>query len=36
VTDDFIRQFNFFINKNSHLKEMKVSDVIQLAARDQS
>ncbi|HCD1652409.1 TPA: hypothetical protein NBH92_005160, partial [Klebsiella pneumoniae] len=26
-TTDFIRQFYFFINKNSHLKEMKVSDV---------
>ena len=36
TTADFIRQFNFFINKNSHLKEMKVSDVIQLAAREQS
>ena len=36
MTTDFIRQFYLFINKNSHLKEMKVSDVIQLAARDQS
>lgn len=29
-TIDFIRQFHFFINKNSHLREMKVSDVIKL------
>lgn len=36
TTTDFNRQFCFFINKNSHLKEMKVSDVIQLAVRDQS
>ncbi|EAM8616015.1 hypothetical protein JP88_003365 [Salmonella enterica subsp. enterica] len=36
ATLDFIRQFHFFINKNSHLKDMKVSDVLKLAARDQS
>ena len=35
ATTDFIRQFHFFINKNSHLKDMKVSDVLKLAARDQ-
>ncbi|HAU3346921.1 TPA: DUF6387 family protein [Salmonella enterica subsp. houtenae serovar [1],40:z4,z23:-] len=29
-TIDFIRQFHFFINKNTHLKEMKVKDVLQL------
>jgi len=28
---DFIRQFHFFINKNSHLKNMKVSDVVKLS-----
>lgn len=36
ATLDFVRQFHFFINKNSHLKDMKVSDVLKLAARDQS
>ncbi|EIQ5063054.1 hypothetical protein AB1057_002526 [Salmonella enterica] len=30
-TIDFIRQFHFFINKNSHLKNMKVSDVVKLS-----
>lgn len=30
-TIDFIRQFHFFMNKNSHLKEMKVSDVMKLS-----
>ena len=34
MTIDFIRQFHLFINKNSHLKDMKVSDVITLAERD--
>ena len=34
MTIDFIRQFHLFINKNSHLKDMKISDVITLAARD--
>ncbi|MEI6956885.1 hypothetical protein ACOIDZ_31405, partial [Klebsiella pneumoniae] len=29
-TIDFIRQFHFFINKNNHLKKMKISDVIKL------
>jgi hypothetical protein len=29
-TINFIRQFQFFINKNSHLKEMKVSNVLKL------
>lgn len=27
---DFIRQFQFFINKNGHLKEMKAKDVLEL------
>lgn len=36
TTTDFIRQFHFFMNKNSHLKDMAVSDVLKLAARDQS
>ncbi|MGX7400111.1 DUF6387 family protein, partial [Enterobacter sp. ESY66] len=30
-TTDFIRQFHYFINKNSHLKQMKVSDVMKLS-----
>ncbi|EBE6910835.1 hypothetical protein KKZ74_17035 [Enterobacter hormaechei subsp. xiangfangensis] len=30
-TIDFIRQFHFFMNKNSHLKEMKVSDVMKIS-----
>ncbi|ENB7447451.1 DUF6387 family protein [Klebsiella aerogenes] len=30
-TIDFIRQFHFFINKNSHLKEMTVADVMKLS-----
>jgi hypothetical protein len=30
ITKDFIRQFNFFINKNSVLKNMRVSDVMKL------
>ena len=30
-TTDFIRQFNYFMNKNSHLKQMKVSDVMKLS-----
>jgi len=29
-TIDFIRQLHFFMNKNSHLKDVKVSDVIKL------
>lgn len=31
---DFIRQFNLFLNKNLHLKEMKVSDVMRLVEAD--
>lgn len=31
---DFIRQFNFFLNKNPHLKEMKVADVMKLSEPD--
>ncbi|HAO9079390.1 TPA: hypothetical protein IRL82_003786 [Escherichia coli] len=30
-TTDFIRQFHYFMNKNSHLKQMKVSDVMKLS-----
>ncbi|MBJ8868277.1 DUF6387 family protein [Citrobacter koseri] len=30
-TIDFIRQFHFFMNKNSHLKEMKVTDVMKIS-----
>ncbi|KDV91976.1 hypothetical protein AB28_3681 [Raoultella ornithinolytica 2-156-04_S1_C2] len=30
-TTDFIRQFLYFMNKNSHLKQMKVSDVMKLS-----
>ncbi|MCW2107662.1 UNVERIFIED_ORG: hypothetical protein M2402_004863 [Rahnella aquatilis] len=30
-TISFIRQFNFFLNKNPHLKDMKVSEVIKLS-----
>ncbi|EAS4321040.1 hypothetical protein D7A60_25630, partial [Salmonella enterica] len=31
VEIDFLRQFNFFINKNQHVKEMRVSDVMKLS-----
>ncbi|WMY39608.1 DUF6387 family protein [Citrobacter freundii] len=31
VETDFLRQFNFFINKNQHVKEMRVSDVMKLS-----
>lgn len=34
ITKDFIRQFNFFINKNSILKNMRVSDVMKLTDPD--
>ncbi|HFP9655051.1 TPA: autotransporter outer membrane beta-barrel domain-containing protein, partial [Escherichia coli] len=30
----FIRQFNLFINKNSHLKKIRVSDVMKIADSD--
>ncbi|MEI2683678.1 DUF6387 family protein [Erwinia aphidicola] len=30
-TINFIRQFNYFLNKNPHLKDMKVSDVMKLS-----
>lgn len=30
ATINFIRQFNYFLNKNPHLKDMKVSDVMKL------
>lgn len=33
-TIDFIRQYNFFLNKNPHLKEMKVADVMKLSESD--
>ncbi|HIC8796952.1 TPA: DUF6387 family protein, partial [Enterobacter hormaechei subsp. xiangfangensis] len=29
-TMDFIRQLHFFMNKNNHLKNVKISDVIKL------
>lgn len=31
ATIDFVRQFNFFINRNPHLKNMRVSDVMKLS-----
>lgn len=31
ATIDFIRQFNFFMNRNPHLKNMRVSDVMKLS-----
>ncbi|MFL6615162.1 MAG: DUF6387 family protein [Pantoea agglomerans] len=31
ATINFIRQFNYFLNKNPHLKDMKVSEVIKLS-----
>jgi hypothetical protein len=31
ATIDFIRQFNFFINRNPHLKNMRVSEVMKLS-----
>lgn len=31
ATIDFIKQFNLFINRNSHIKNMRVSDVMKLA-----
>lgn len=31
ATIDFIRQFNFFINRNPHLKNMRVSQVMKLS-----
>ncbi|MGC1059586.1 DUF6387 family protein [Pantoea agglomerans] len=31
ATIDFIRQFNFFINRNQHLKNMRVSEVMKLS-----
>lgn len=31
ATINFIRQFNYFLNKNPHLKDMKVSDVMKLS-----
>jgi len=31
ATIDFIRQFNFFINRNLHLKNMRVSEVMKLS-----
>ncbi|MCW8112971.1 DUF6387 family protein [Yersinia intermedia] len=34
TTNGFIRQFNLFINKNSHLKNMRVSDVMKLSDSD--
>ncbi len=34
ITNAFLVQFNLFINKNSHLKNLKVSDVIKLATSD--
>jgi len=34
ATIDFIRQFNFFINRNPHLKNMKVSEVMKITSAD--
>ncbi|EDB1506086.1 hypothetical protein F9E67_25130, partial [Salmonella enterica] len=34
VEIDFLRQFNFFINRNQHVKEMRVSDVMKLSDTD--
>jgi len=34
MTNAFLVQFNLFINKNSHLKNMKVSDVIKIPTSD--
>lgn len=31
ATINFIRQFNYFLNKNPHLKDMKVSEVMKLS-----
>ena len=31
---DFIRQFNYFLNKNPHLKEMEVEQVMKLSESD--
>lgn len=31
ATIDFIRQFNFFMNRNPHLKNMRVSEVMKLS-----
>lgn len=31
ATINFIRQFNFFLNRNPHLKEMRVSEVMKLS-----
>ena len=31
ATIDFIKQFNFFMNRNPHLKNMRVSDVMKLS-----
>jgi hypothetical protein len=34
TTIDFIRQFNLFLNKNPHLRNLRVSEVMKLSDSD--